>query len=65
MDTPAATQTAEEILSEPGAPVVMFDQVELAFDEKVVLRNISCSDLASISRRILVFSAISSRETVR
>ena len=30
-----------EILDEPGAPVVVFDHVELAFDEKVVLRDVS------------------------
>jgi ABC-type Fe3+/spermidine/putrescine transport system ATPase subunit len=33
--------TAEQILSEVGAPVIVFDQVQLAFDEKVVLKNIS------------------------
>jgi phospholipid/cholesterol/gamma-HCH transport system ATP-binding protein len=34
-------QTVQEILSEPGAPVIVFDRVQLAFDEKVVLRNVS------------------------
>lgn len=33
--------TAREVLSEPGAPVIMFDHVQLAFDEKVVLRDVS------------------------
>ena len=29
------TQSAAALLDEPGAPVVMFDHVQLAFDEKV------------------------------
>jgi phospholipid/cholesterol/gamma-HCH transport system ATP-binding protein len=33
--------TVQEILSEPGAPVIVFDRVQLAFDEKVVLKNVS------------------------
>ena len=36
MDAPAA-ETAKQILAEPGAPVIMFDHVQLAFDDKVVL----------------------------
>jgi len=31
----------QEILDATGAPVVMFDRVDLAFDEKVILRNVS------------------------
>jgi phospholipid/cholesterol/gamma-HCH transport system ATP-binding protein len=30
-----------QILSETGAPVIVFDHVQLAFDDKVVLRNVS------------------------
>ena len=41
MDDTETPQTAAEILSEPGAPVVVFDQVRLAFDDKVILKNIS------------------------
>lgn len=37
----APTAEAREFLDEPGAPVVVFDHVELAFDEKVVLRDVS------------------------
>src|ERR1044071_6083119 len=33
--------TVTQILDEPGAPVVVFDHVQLAFDEKVVLKDIS------------------------
>jgi phospholipid/cholesterol/gamma-HCH transport system ATP-binding protein len=33
--------TRQEILDATGAPVVVFDRVFLAFDEKVILRNVS------------------------
>src|SRR6267142_5469870 len=49
----AAPQTAEEILNEPGAPVVVFDQVQLAFDEKVVLKNISFTLIGGHTKIIL------------
>ena len=48
-----SAQTAKQILAEPGAPVVMFDQVELAFDEKVVLRNISFTLISGHTKIIL------------
>jgi phospholipid/cholesterol/gamma-HCH transport system ATP-binding protein len=41
MPTETAALTAEQILSEPGAPVIIFDHVQLAFDDKVVLRDVS------------------------
>jgi phospholipid/cholesterol/gamma-HCH transport system ATP-binding protein len=41
IDTAAGAMTRQEILDEPGAPVVVFDRVSLAFDEKVILRDIS------------------------
>ena len=62
MDT-ETTQTAEEILSEPGAPVVMFDQVELAFDEKVVLKNISFT-LISGHTKIILGASGSGKSTI-
>ena len=37
----SATMTAKEVLAEPGAPVIVFDHVMLAFDERVVLRDLS------------------------
>jgi phospholipid/cholesterol/gamma-HCH transport system ATP-binding protein len=40
METETA-QTVREFLSEPGAPVIIFDHVQLAFDDKVVLRDVS------------------------
>lgn len=52
MDQPA-TQTVREILSEPGAPVVMCDRVQLAFDEKVVLKDISFTLIKGHTKIIL------------
>ena len=39
--TTQTSETARRILSEPGAPVVVFDHVQLAFDDKVVLKDVS------------------------
>src|SRR5258708_16265737 len=46
-------QAAEGILAEAGAPVVVFDQVRLAFDEKVVLKNISFTLISGHTKIIL------------
>jgi phospholipid/cholesterol/gamma-HCH transport system ATP-binding protein len=62
MDT-ETTQTADEILSEPGAPVVMFDQVELAFDDQAVLRNISFT-LISGHTKIILGASGSGKSTI-
>src|SRR5258707_3828395 len=62
MDT-ETTETADEILSEPGAPVVMFDQVELAFDDKVVLKNISFT-LISGHTKIILGASGSGKSTI-
>ena len=41
MDREAAElSTAEEILSAPGAPIVVFEHVSLAFDDKAILRDV-------------------------
>jgi len=45
--------TAREVLEEPGAPVIVFDHVELAFDEKVVLRDVSFTLLKGHTKIIL------------
>ena len=39
--TTQTSETARQVLSEPGAPVVVFDHVQLAFDDKVVLKDVS------------------------
>src|SRR5882724_734881 len=62
MDT-ETTQTADEILAEAGAPVVVFDQVELAFDEKVVLKNISFT-LISGHTKIILGASGSGKSTI-
>src|SRR5262245_28979064 len=46
-------QSAKQILSEPGAPVIVFDHVELAFDEKVVLRDLSFTLIKGHTKIIL------------
>ena len=63
MEQTANPQTVQEILREPGAPVVMFDQVELAFDEKVVLKNISFT-LISGHTKIILGASGSGKSTI-
>jgi phospholipid/cholesterol/gamma-HCH transport system ATP-binding protein len=46
------TVTRDEALG-PGAPVIMFDRVSLAFDDKVVLRNISFTLIAGHTKVFL------------
>jgi phospholipid/cholesterol/gamma-HCH transport system ATP-binding protein len=48
-----ATPTAAQILAEPGAPVVVFDRVRLAFDDKVVLQDISFTLIKGHTKIIL------------
>jgi phospholipid/cholesterol/gamma-HCH transport system ATP-binding protein len=44
---------ARALLDEPGAPVIVFDHVELAFDDKVVLRDVSFTLLKGHTKIIL------------
>ena len=44
---------ARQILSEPGAPVVVFDRVQLAFDENVVLKDVSFTVIKGHTKIIL------------
>jgi phospholipid/cholesterol/gamma-HCH transport system ATP-binding protein len=46
-------ETAHQILSETGAPVVMFDHVRLAFDDKVVLADLSFTLIKGHTKIIL------------
>ena len=41
MATQTNQLTAKQVLNETGAPVIVFDHVQLAFDDKVVLQDIS------------------------
>ena len=47
------TQSAQATLSQEDHPVVIFEHVELAFDEKVVLKDISFSRLSGRTKIIL------------
>src|SRR5438477_735017 len=49
----STVQTAREILSETGAPVVVFDHVRLAFDDKVVLEDVSFTLIKGHTKIIL------------
>jgi phospholipid/cholesterol/gamma-HCH transport system ATP-binding protein len=53
MPTADAAPTARQILSETGAPVVVFDHVHLAFDEKVVLEDVSFTLIKGHTKIIL------------
>jgi len=48
-----ATLTVKQILSEPGAPVIVFDHVQLAFDDFVVLKDVSFTVLKGHTKIIL------------
>jgi len=65
MDDTATPQTAAEILSEPGAPVVVFDQVRLAFDDKVILKNISFTLISGHTKIILGASGSGKSTTLK
>src|ERR1041385_5665806 len=43
----------QQILDEAGAPVIVFDKVQLAFDEKVILRDLSFTLLKGHTKIIL------------
>src|SRR5215210_5183038 len=51
--TGSVSPIVRDLLDEPGAPVVVFDHVELAFDEKVVLRDVSFTLLKGHTKIIL------------
>jgi phospholipid/cholesterol/gamma-HCH transport system ATP-binding protein len=63
VETTAHATTAEEILGLPGAPVIVFDQVKLAFDEKAVLTNISFT-LISGHTKIILGASGSGKSTI-
>jgi phospholipid/cholesterol/gamma-HCH transport system ATP-binding protein len=53
VDFPAQSQTAAQILDERGAPVIVFDHVQLAFDDKVVLEDLSFTLIKGHTKIIL------------
>jgi phospholipid/cholesterol/gamma-HCH transport system ATP-binding protein len=58
-----ASLSARQVLTEPGAPVVMFDKVRLAFDDKVVLKDISFT-LISGHTKIILGASGSGKSTI-
>lgn len=50
---PPPPRTKEEVLDQPGAPVVVFDRVSLAFDDRLVLDNVSFALLSGHTKLIL------------
>ena len=53
LETTDEKQAVNAILDETGAPVIVFDHVKLAFDEKVVLRDISFTLIKGHTKIIL------------
>jgi len=53
MATANAAPTARQILNETGAPVIVFDHVHLAFDDKVVLEDVSFTLIKGHTKIIL------------
>src|SRR6059036_3158335 len=49
----AESQAAEQALNEPGAPVIVFDRLSLAFDENVILKDISFTLISGHTKIIL------------
>ena len=49
----AEARAAEQALNEPGAPVIVFDRVSLAFDENVILKDISFTLISGHTKIIL------------
>ena len=49
----ADAQAAKRALNEPGAPVIVFDHVSLAFDENVILKDISFTLISGHTKIIL------------
>ena len=66
MDTTSTEPlTAEQVLSEPGAPVVVFDHVSLAFDEKVILKDVSFTLISGHTKIILGASGAGKSMTLK
>jgi phospholipid/cholesterol/gamma-HCH transport system ATP-binding protein len=67
MSSPAdvAPTTADAALAEPGAPVVLLDRVSLAFDDKVILKDISLSLISGHTKIILGASGAGKSMTLK
>ncbi|MEO8259760.1 MAG: ATP-binding cassette domain-containing protein [Acidobacteriota bacterium] len=58
-------QTAEQVLSGPGAPVIVFDHVSLAFDERVILKDVSFTLISGHTKIILGASGAGKSMTLK
>ncbi|HJZ74276.1 MAG TPA: ATP-binding cassette domain-containing protein [Vicinamibacterales bacterium] len=66
MPKPAtAPDEVRQILSEEGAPVVVFDRVQLAFDEKVVLKDVTFTLIKGHTKIILGASGSGKSTTLK
>lgn len=65
MNLPSPTLTAAQILDLPGAPVIVFDRVQLAFDDKVVLRDLSFTLIKGHTKIILGASGSGKSTTLK
>jgi phospholipid/cholesterol/gamma-HCH transport system ATP-binding protein len=57
--------SAEAVLREPGAPMVVLDRVSLAFDERVILRQVSFTLLSGHTKIILGASGAGKSMTLK
>jgi phospholipid/cholesterol/gamma-HCH transport system ATP-binding protein len=65
METTLDGLTARQLLSETGAPVIVFDHVQLAFDEKVVLKDVSFTVIRGHTKIILGASGSGKSTTLK
>jgi phospholipid/cholesterol/gamma-HCH transport system ATP-binding protein len=65
MPEPNPTLTAAAVLSEPGAPKVVLDRVSLAFDERVILEDVSFTLLSGHTKIILGASGAGKSMTLK
>src|SRR5215207_4810389 len=57
--------TLREVLDQPGAPVIVFDKVSLAFDEKVILKDVSFTLISGHTKIILGASGAGKSMTLK
>jgi phospholipid/cholesterol/gamma-HCH transport system ATP-binding protein len=63
--SPERSSAAQEVLDAPGAPVVVFDHVSLAFDEKVILKDVSFTLISGHTKIILGASGAGKSVTLK
>jgi len=59
------SSAAQDVLDAPGAPVVVFDHVSLAFDEKVILKDVSFTLISGHTKIILGASGAGKSVTLK